>query len=201
MALSGNWSSEACVYTALHGGYGIFYCAKNLLFPYQNFQQMSSLGSQIFLFMGLAICFYSIPFYHIYIAKDSSPTSAQIMVGSILCVLGCLIEFCADVQKEITLSLKRGLITNGFFAYSRNANYFGDSMNYVGLILIASHGTHFYIPQLGFLFLFFQIMLPLMILKDVSISRYPGWDNYYKQSGFFFPNIGSMMSDCMGNKN
>jgi len=195
MLEAGNWSIEAWLFTLAHGLYGQFYFTKNILFPYQNFQQLSSLGSQILLFVGLGVCFWSIGFYHIVTVKNIQPSITQTIAGLTLSFTGIFLEFCADVQKEITLEHKRGLITTGFFKYCRNPNYFGDTLMYVGLIVQASRGEFYYVPFLGFGFLFVQIMLPLMLIKDKSLSRYPEFAKYETHSGFFFPDVGAMFRD------
>jgi len=200
MYYSNNFSIYAWILTVLHGVYGQFYVLKNFAFPYQNFQQPASLGSQIFLFIGLMFSFYSIGFYHIVVAKDSSPTKEQTVIGITLYLWGVLLEFIADTQKEVVLQHKRGLITDGMFSYSRNTNYFGDVLMYIGLIVIAAHGDMPYriIPALGLIFLFFQIMLPLMILKDKSLSRYETFQAYKETSGFLIPNVIAIVTDMCG---
>lgn len=43
--LTGNFSTRACLYTALHGSYGVVWILKDLLFPDKSFRTRLSKGS------------------------------------------------------------------------------------------------------------------------------------------------------------
>ena len=57
-------------------------------------------------------------------AWQESPAE-RVALAMYFYVVGLILVFCADGQKYYTLLVKRGLIDNGFFKYSRNPNYFG----------------------------------------------------------------------------
>ena len=55
-------------------------------------------------------------------------------LGIVFYVLGMFFHFVADAQKFFTLKYRkpRKLITEGLFRYTRNPNYLGEVMIYVG---------------------------------------------------------------------
>ena len=89
----------------------------------------------------------------------------------------------ADLQKNCTLRHRKGLITEGVFAYTRNPNYLGEIMIYGTYALLAAHWFGYLVIVLQFVGLF----LPRMLAKDASISRYPGWAEYERRSGLLVP--------------
>ena len=87
------------------------------------------------------------------------------------------------MQKHTALKLHPGLITNGLFALSRNPNYFGELLIYLGMALLALH----WLP-LVMLGLFVTVYwYPSMRKKDRSLSRYPEFAEWKKQSRLFIP--------------
>ena len=59
------------------------------------------------------------------------------MIAVLLYCVGMILMLGTDGQKYFTLQIKRGLITNGFNALSRNTNYLGEIMIYSSFNVIA----------------------------------------------------------------
>ena len=61
-------------------------------------------------------------------------------LGTFLFSVGVFFHFGADMQKFTALATRPGeLITTGFFRLSRNPNYFGELLIYLGFGLLAMH--------------------------------------------------------------
>lgn len=83
------------------------------------------------------------------------------------------------------LAQRPGLITDGFFATTRNPNYLGDVAIYVGFAALSMSWIPFVILLLQFLIVF----VPGMIRKDKSLSRYPQFDAYKQNTFLIFPKL------------
>eukprot|EP00163_Fabomonas_tropica_P022257 TRINITY_DN3883_c0_g1_i2.p1 TRINITY_DN3883_c0_g1~~TRINITY_DN3883_c0_g1_i2.p1 ORF type:complete len:123 (-),score=28.83 TRINITY_DN3883_c0_g1_i2:331-699(-) len=99
--------------------------------------------------------------------------------------LGVFYHFTSDMQKYVQLKLKKGLITDGLFAKTRNPNYFGELLIYLSFTSLSRH----WLPLGTLAGMIGLIWLPNMYAKDKSISRHPGWDTYKANSAFFIPYI------------
>ena len=108
---------------------------------------------------------------------------AGLAVGTF--VAGMFYHFVSDMQKTTLLSLRKGLITDGLWARTRNPNYFGEFLTYLGFSLLACHWGTF----IGFVLLIIIVWLPNMKKKDASLSRYPEYEVYKSKSGMFFPRL------------
>ena len=101
-----------------------------------------------------------------------------------LYVLGVFLHFTADMQKHVSLQLKPGeLIEDGLFAYSRNINYFGELLIYLGFGLLARH----WLPLLVIALFVIFVWWPNMRRKDNSLSRYQRFASYKKRTRMFIP--------------
>jgi protein-S-isoprenylcysteine O-methyltransferase Ste14 len=94
-----------------------------------------------------------------------------------------MLHYSSDAQKYFTLKYKPGLITEGFFKRCRNTNYLGELMIYTGFALLSGS----WIGYIGITGFFIGAFIPNMIKKDKSLSRYPEFETYKKQSGLLFP--------------
>jgi protein-S-isoprenylcysteine O-methyltransferase Ste14 len=75
------------------------------------------------------------------------------------------------------------LITDGFFARTRNPNYLGELMIYLGFAMLSMH----WIGYIGIVAFFVGAFIPNMIKKDKSLSRFAEFAEYKKKSGLFLP--------------
>lgn len=99
--------------------------------------------------------------------------------------LGLSLMMVADAQKFYTLRLKRGLITDGLFAYTRNPNYLGEIMVYASFALLGRNWFG-WICVCSF---WVTVFIPNMVAKDISMSRYPEFKAYASRTGLVLPKL------------
>lgn len=177
-----NFSIGPWVYLALHGSYGFLWLLKDRMFPDRQWEQLVSVPYGIFVFLALGL-YWIAPW--LLISQRNEPGAAIIATAVALNMLGVMLHYGSDAQKYFTLKYKPGLITEGFFARCRNTNYLGELMIYSGFALL----TVSWIGFIGITAFFIGAFIPNMIKKDKSLSRYPDFDNYKKQSGLLFPKL------------
>lgn len=110
------------------------------------------------------------------------------MVGVGLYLVGSLINTMADYQRfawKEKIENKGRLYTRGLFKYAMHINYFGDSVMYIGLALIAREWVCLYVAVgIGVNFIVLQIPMLDRHLKN----RYgTAFDDYAKQTKKFIP--------------
>ena len=177
----------AWLYLVLHGCYGLNWLTKDLVFPDANWQGRATWASCIVSMLGLT--FYWLAGW--IVISGSSPYHYPLpdliwfAICTTICILGCLIMTAADVQKYVTLKLKRGLITDGMFTYIRHPNYLGEMMIYGSLALLAWHWA----AALVLAYYWGTMFSTNMAMKEASMSRYPAWAAYKKRSWWLVPGI------------
>ena len=186
--MQNQWTNiEAVLYLVLHGTYGILWITKSFIYPDKQWEAKTSIWYGLFIWIGLSI--YWISPYIITSGKHFIPIDIQNNVLYLGCctsiyIFGIFLHFTSDMQKYVYLKLKPGnLITGEMFSRSRNTNYLGELLIYLGFTLIAKD----WLPILGLLLFVILIWVPNMIKKDKSLSRYPEFDKYSKKSKRFFP--------------
>jgi len=107
------------------------------------------------------------------------------MVACLLYIFGVVLMLGTDAQKYFVLKERRGLITHGFNALSRNTNYLGEIMIYASFNVIAQVDVTWYVYGIVWLWIFPSRML----MKEYSLSKKDGWEEYKKRSWFFLPKL------------
>ena len=102
-----------------------------------------------------------------------------------LCMIGSVIMIAADAQKFFTLSFRSGLITTGMHRYVRHPNYLGEMMIYGSFALMVWH----WLPVLVLAWVWIGLFAVNMVIKEASLSRYPGWTAYKKRSKWLLPGV------------
>ncbi len=172
----------AWAYLATHGTYGLLWVLKSQIFPDKNWEARCGIGYGMLILTGLAL-YWGTP-WMICAWKIHAPLWFVSFCVSIFSV-GVFLHFAADMQKDATLKLKRGLITDGLFARTRNPNYLGELLIYGGFSALSMHWYPFAV--LGVFMV--AVWIPNMLKKDKSISRHEGWDDYKANSGLLFPKL------------
>lgn len=182
MAVYQNFTIAPWIYLALHGTYGILWLIKDRLYPDKQWsEEMSVINGVItFIFLGL---YWVAPF--ILISNRVEPSAPLIAAAIATNIFGVFLHYGSDAQKYFTLKYQKGLITEGFFSRSRNPNYLGEILIYVGFAMLAQHWLPFVI--LGTVAA--TVFVPNMLKKDKSLARYPEFAAYKERSGLLLPKL------------
>lgn len=183
MRKTGNFSSTATVYTALHGGYGFVWLLKELVFPDPKWQTYMTVGSAAAAF-GAVLGPYWIIAYKA-IAEHAVRSDMALCGATIMYVLGLVLMIGSDCQKHFVLKKQKGLITDGFFARVRHPNYLGEMVVYGSFAYVSCSMSSWLILASVWGGLF----LPYMLRKEVSMSRYSSWTAYKARTGFLIPRL------------
>lgn len=180
MVVYHNFSAGSWIYLALHGGYGFLWLLKDQIFPDKRWETEIpfGLGVSTFFILGL---YWIVPW--LLISQGLVPSSPIMALAVLMNIVGVFLHFTSDAQKYFTLQYHSGLITEGFFARSRNPNYFGELLIYGGFALLSMHWLSAVIVG-GFAL---AVFVPGMRQKDQSLSRYPEFERYRQQSGLLLP--------------
>jgi protein-S-isoprenylcysteine O-methyltransferase Ste14 len=180
-----NYSAVAWIYLALHGSYGLCWLLKHAAFRDPKWETRVTLGGAVFTFILLAT-YWVAPFLLISGIVErgrTAPANWYLALCIGLFTLGVTIMIASDCQKYFTLKQGRHLITEGMFKHVRHPNYLGEMMLYAALALLVGH----WIPWLVLAYWWVGVFLVNMVMKEVSLSRYPEWPAYKARSGMLLP--------------
>ena len=182
MAVYQNFTMAAWIYLALHGTYGIMWLIKDRLYPDKQWEEEIPVVTVVITFLVVGL-YWVAPFILI---SSRVEASAPLIAAAIATNLfGVLLHYGSDAQKYFTLKYKKGLITEGFFSRSRNPNYLGEILIYLGFAMLTQHWLPFVIIGV----VFAAIFVPNMIKKDKSLARYPEFAAYKERSGLLLPKL------------
>ncbi|RNF05625.1 putative C-14 sterol reductase [Trypanosoma conorhini] len=183
MKKSGNYSATATTYTALHGGYGLCWLLKELIFPDQKWQKKITFGSAIAVFLSVLGPYWYIAYNAIMCHAEQSNMS--LCVAIIVYSIGIALMMGSDCQKYFVLKKEKGLITDGFFSRIRHPNYLGEMLIYGSFAFVSKD-----IRSFGVLaWVWVGLFAPFILRKERSMSRYRGWRSYTLRSGLLWPRL------------
>ena len=113
------------------------------------------------------------------------PTAALMAACIFLHTIGLTLMLGADAQKNAVLSVRPGLITDGFYARIRHPNYLGEMLIYASYALMVRHWVPWVI--LGCIWTF--VFMTNIAAQEVSLSRHPGWPSYKARTRLLFPRL------------
>ena len=131
------WTPTAWTYAALHGSYGLCWLLKDRVFPDPNWEKKVTFAGAFNMWALVLGLYWAAPVL-IVTQRLEAPTW-MLFVATLVYVVGVVLMMGSDAQKFFTLKVKRGLITDGFFARIRHPNYLGEMLLYGSFALVAGH--------------------------------------------------------------
>lgn len=186
MWLYQNTSIQAWIYLALHGTYGLCWLLKDRVFPDPNWEQYITWGGALMAVLFVLGPYWIFPWILIsgFPGEGYQGASAPwLTVAIAIHTLGLAIMLIADAQKYFTLRVKRGLITDGIFRHIRHPNYLGEMMIYGSYAIVVWH----WFPWLVLAFVWLLVFRTNMMMKEISMARYPEWPDYVQRTGMLLP--------------
>jgi protein-S-isoprenylcysteine O-methyltransferase Ste14 len=181
MAAFGEWSTTACVYAGLHGGYGLVWLLKERVFPDAAWQKKITAGAAVNVFLLVLGPYWLAPV--LIVARHHHAAPATTGAAVLLFALGVVAMVGSDAQKYFVLRVRPGLVTDGFFARVRHPNYLGEMMVYASFALLAGHWA----PWLVLAWVWLAVFLPNILQKEARLARHPGWAAYAARTRRLLP--------------
>ena len=175
-----NFSTVACVYLGLHGIYGYCWLVKDFGFRDSNFESRVTYGGAVMAYLLLVGWYWLFPWF--FLTREIPPSNTLLFSAIAIHTWGITWMIAADCQKYFQLKYRRGLMTNGMFRYTRNPNFFGETLIYLAYAMLAGHWLTWIVFAYAVLYFYTR-----MLIKDGSISRYPEWDAYAAGSSRLIP--------------
>ncbi len=178
------WTPTAWTYAALHGSYGLCWLLKDRVFPDPNYEGRVTFGAAFMMWAAVLGLYWIAPV--IIVTHRVEMPTWLLASATLVYVLGVVLMMGSDCQKYFTLRVRRGLITEGFFAHIRHPNYLGEMMLYGSFAALSGH----WLPWAVLAWVWTSLFLPNMLRKEARMSRYPEWAAYKARTGFLLPGFG-----------
>ena len=150
---------------------------------------------RVFLVQGVIAWFVSLPLQVTAWTTTTHPAHREIgalgWVGAAVVVGGLLVESIGDAQLtrfKADPANKGRLMDQGLWSWTRHPNYFGDSVVWWGLWLIALQVQPGWATVLSpAAMTFFLVKVSGVALLEKSMSQRPGWAEYAARTSAFIP--------------
>tara|TARA_B100000963_G_C22504330_1_gene615298 strand:+ start:164 stop:865 length:702 start_codon:yes stop_codon:yes gene_type:complete len=182
-----NLSIRNSMMSAFFSVYGILWVIKSNTFYdklfYFDKQYHHNLLTSIINFSSINVYFL---YPYLSSTNQNEITSIETFLACSLFSVGGFFHYAADSQKFYTLKYKPGhLIKDGLFSIVRHPSYFGEFLMWFGLSTISGYNNIYsYIP---ILWLFMATVLIGIPRKEKSLSKYPDFLEYVKNTSMLFP--------------
>ena len=177
------YTFAAHLYLAMHGCYSYCWLLKDQWFGDRNFCRPISLVDSVIKFTIMSVAYWCAPL--VICRSQHVPSNLAVLVSVSSFGFGMFFHYGSDCQKHYTLRIQKGLITDGFFSTTRNPNYFGEILTYIGFFGISGSPIPFALFGMICIFVFY----PNWQRKDESMMRHEGYKEYKSRSSFLIPFI------------
>ena len=149
---------------------------------------------QVFLLQGVIIYIISLPVLLVtHMGGTDTSDMFALICGVLVWFIGFFFEAVGDRQLDIFLKKpesKGKLMTTGLWRFTRHPNYFGESLMWWGIFVVAYASGHplWYIAVISPLLITFLLLkvsgIPLL---EAKMSEHPDWLEYARRTSVFIP--------------
>jgi len=185
MAIYGAWNStQAWLYFAVHGSYGILWVTKSYTFPDSQWEKPVTPWYGLYTFFGLGL--YWVTPWLMISGRTATPPPWLLGIAVFVYAIGLFWHYASDMQKYVSLSLRPGVLITGVLWHRlRNPNYLGELLIYASFGLVAFHYWTFVVLGSSMVLEW----IPNMRKKERSLARYPEFPEWKRRSWCFLPGI------------
>ena len=181
MVLFQNFNITACVYLSLHGTYGGLWLLKDKIFPDKQLEVPIEIHQACISVVPFLLSYWVSPL--LIIKNHVQVDNFRIILAINSHTIGCVLMMASDTQKYFQLKEGRKLITDGWFATSRNINYLGEMMIYFPYALLGNSMW----PYMILFSYWYSVFYRNMIKNDMSIKAKEGGLEYIKNTNLLLP--------------
>ena len=183
-----NYGVAAQCYTVAHGSYGLVWLLKHFVIPDPTWDKRVTFLSAVNAFLLVLGPYWLAPYLLISrIAPE--PSLTRCAVAMFVYIMGVVGMMITDCYKYVTLAHKKGLITDGPFRYVRHPNYLGEMMIYGAFAAMVPHWA----TKAVLAWVWLQLFVPNMLMKEARMSRHAQWDDYYARTGLLLPYLPALL--------
>jgi steroid 5-alpha reductase family enzyme len=147
---------------------------------------------QVYMLQGLVVFLVCLPITLSFAYPALVPSMGLFSAGLLLWVFGFFFEVVGDYQLDrfITAPENKGkIMTQGLWKYSRHPNYFGESLMWWGMAVMAASLSAY--PFIGFVS---PVLITFLLLKVSGVPMLekrwegnPAWEAYKKRTSVYLP--------------
>lgn len=143
---------------------------------------------QIYLLqMGLLVI-VSLPLYLLF-SQENSSSPIFFIVGISISIIGLLTEIIADKQLyKFIISKEKGIMDKGLWKYTRHPNYFGESLIWLGISIIALPITILSILSYITIFILLRFVSGVPMAEEMFKDN-KEYQKYAEKTPAFFPKL------------
>jgi steroid 5-alpha reductase family enzyme len=141
---------------------------------------------QIYVLQGVLMFIFAWPIF--YVMDHSSQFTSVLAIGILLWIIGFFFEAVGDAQKySFKKKNPKDLMITGLWKYTRHPNYFGESVQWFGIAVIAAAAGGWYTMLSPILLTFFLIKVSGVPMLEVKYKGRPNWESYKAKTSMFVP--------------
>lgn len=143
---------------------------------------------QIYLLqMGLLVV-VSLPLYLLFSLQNFG-VSAFFIIGGFISIIGLLTEIIADKQLyKFIISKQKGIMNKGLWKYTRHPNYFGESLIWLGISIIALPINIISLVSYITIFILLRFVSGVPMAEEIFKGN-KEYEKYAKKTPAFFPKL------------
>ncbi len=145
---------------------------------------------KVFLLQGVLMWFISAPILAAQTDRFPTNLTPLDLVGAIVWLIGFAIEMLADLQLtrfKLNQANKGKIHTTGLWKFSRHPNYFGESLVWWGIYIIALAAGAWWTIFSPILITWLLLRVSGVAMLEQTMRSKPGYEEYMWKTSAFFP--------------